>query len=55
MKEEFETVMQGVPFAEIGVGITEPLLKIKGLDGGDVINADIHHLKNMWKYPLEDV
>jgi phosphoribosylformylglycinamidine synthase len=54
-KEEFEAVMQGVPFAEIGRVIDEPRLAVKGLDGGDIINSNIHHLKNMWKHPLEEV
>jgi phosphoribosylformylglycinamidine synthase II len=55
MKREFEFVMQDVPFAEVGVVIDEPRLKIRGLDDVFIINSDIHHLKKVWKYPLEEV
>jgi phosphoribosylformylglycinamidine synthase len=55
MKEEFELVMQGNTFAEIGSVTDEPRLKIRGVNDHYIINSDINRLKEIWKRPLEDV
>jgi phosphoribosylformylglycinamidine synthase len=54
-KEEFESVMRGNTYAEVGVVTDEQRLKIRGLDEYYIINSDINRLKAMWKRPLENV
>ncbi len=54
-KREFKRLMDGVKFEEVGVVTRHPYLKIKGLDGKYVINADIRKLKKIWKNVLKGV
>jgi phosphoribosylformylglycinamidine synthase len=54
-KREFERLMDGVKFAEVGVVTRQPYLKIKGFDGKYAINADIRKLKKVWKNVLKGV
>ena len=54
-KEEFERVIQGNAYAHIGFVTEERRLKIRGLEGRYVVDADIDSLKEVWKSTLEGV
>jgi phosphoribosylformylglycinamidine synthase subunit PurSL len=49
---EFEAMMQGFPLAEVGATQDNEMLKIAGLSGELVIQADIRELKRRWQAPL---
>jgi phosphoribosylformylglycinamidine synthase len=54
-KKRFETVMQGSICGHVGFVLEKPVLRVKGLNGKDVIQTTIAKLKQMWKTPLEAV
>ncbi|MFH1424652.1 MAG: AIR synthase-related protein [archaeon] len=47
-KAEFEKLMEGIPFAEVGVVTKEPILKITQ-GGNELINKSIAELKGAWQ------
>jgi len=51
-RETFERHMAGCPLGKIGQVVAEPLLTIRGVNGGTVVRAPIHELKEVWKRPL---
>jgi phosphoribosylformylglycinamidine synthase len=48
----FEDCLQGNAFAEVGKVIAGPALKVVGLGGKTVVQADIFDLKEAWQRPL---
>ena len=54
-REEFERVMRGNAYAHVGFVTDEQRLKIRGLEGYYVVDADINRLKEVWKSTLEGV
>lgn len=51
-KEEFERIMNGNVYAQVGVVTDNNRLRIKGLDGKQIIDSDIDHMKSVWKNTL---
>lgn len=51
-KDAFGKALEGFDVAGVGTVTQEPRLKIAGLNGGTVVNADIHELKRAWQEPL---
>jgi phosphoribosylformylglycinamidine synthase len=51
-ESEFEEVMKGFPFACVGQVTLESRVRIVGLKGSMVIDADIWDLKRKWQAPL---
>lgn len=54
-KVRFETIMQGSIFTHIGFVLEKPVMRIKGLNGKDIIQTNIVKLKQVWKTTLEAV
>jgi len=54
-KEEFEKIMKGTAYSQIGVVTPDKKLRIKGLDGNYVVDADLGRLKEVWKSTLKDM
>ena len=54
-KEEFEKTMRGSVCVHVGFVIERPELRIRGLSGSDVIQANLAELKSVWKSTLEVV
>ncbi|MDI6776521.1 MAG: AIR synthase-related protein [Syntrophales bacterium] len=53
LKERFEEMMEScTTVSQIGVVLSESLLKISGIRGGRIIEEDIVHLKALWQKPL---
>jgi phosphoribosylformylglycinamidine synthase subunit PurSL len=48
----FEEVMAGFPLARVGEVCEEPRVKVTGLAGNVVVDADIWELKAQWQAPL---
>ncbi|MDR0372792.1 MAG: phosphoribosylformylglycinamidine synthase subunit PurL [Nitrososphaerota archaeon] len=48
-KEDFEALMQGKSFVEIGKVTKEPRLCIRGLNGNTTIDASLDKLRQSWK------
>jgi len=51
-KEDFEALMKGKAYAEIGTVIKNPRLIIKGLKGEVVVDATLSDLLVSWKRTL---
>jgi phosphoribosylformylglycinamidine synthase len=51
-RAEFEAAMAGFPLARVGEVTEEPRLRIEGLRGEVVVDADIWELKKRWQEPL---
>jgi phosphoribosylformylglycinamidine synthase subunit PurSL len=51
-RSAFEAAMAGFPLALVGEVTEEPRLKVQGLNGEVVIDADIWELKKRWQEPL---
>ncbi len=51
-KEDFESILKGNTFAEIGRVLAEPLFIVKGIKGGKIIEENIGDLKEAWQRPL---
>jgi len=51
-KDEFEKMMSGVAFSEIGRVTDDNKFEVYGRDGKVVLNADIAELKEAWQKPL---
>jgi phosphoribosylformylglycinamidine synthase II len=54
-RDQFESIMSGNCFASIGVVTEEPVLKISGISGSDVVNADLSELKEAWQKTLREL
>jgi len=54
-KEEFEKVMKGCVYMHVGFIVKKPILRIRGLDGDDVIQANLQEIKRAWKGTLEGI
>ena len=53
-KERFEEMMEGcATVSQIGVVLSEDLLKINGLKGKRIVEEEINHLKALWQKPLD--
>jgi hypothetical protein len=52
-REDFETLMKGSIYAEIGKVKKEGYLSVFGLDDEKVVDASLTELKNNWKSALE--
>ncbi len=52
-KEQFEKMMNGVPFAQIGITIEEKRLKITGLSGAVIIDASVEELRQLYHSTLD--
>ncbi|HMK35753.1 MAG TPA: AIR synthase-related protein [Desulfomonilaceae bacterium] len=48
----FEAAMSGFPLAHVGEVTEEPKVKVMGLQGATVVDADIRELKKRWQAPL---
>jgi hypothetical protein len=44
--------MKGIAMGQVGEVLAEGLLKINGLDGKRIVEADINELKAAWQRPL---
>ncbi len=53
-KEEFEKIVNGISFANVGVVTQSKQLKVTGIDGSQIIDIDINDLKNKWQNTLRD-
>ena len=51
-KDDFETLMKGVDYAEVGTVTKESVLSVTGLNGEQKINADLGELRKRWKNTL---
>ncbi|MCW4016216.1 MAG: phosphoribosylformylglycinamidine synthase subunit PurL [Candidatus Bathyarchaeota archaeon] len=51
-KTEFEALMKGVYCAEIGTVTNDEVMSVTGLDGKQVLHADIPELRRRWKSAL---
>jgi phosphoribosylformylglycinamidine synthase len=51
-KKDFEKVMSGVAFAEVGRVMKDQKFEVYGSKGGIVLSADIADLKEAWQSPL---
>ncbi len=49
---EFETLMEGIQHADIGVVTAAANLEIKGRGGGSLISLPLHDLKEAWQRPM---
>jgi phosphoribosylformylglycinamidine synthase len=54
-RAEFEAIMSGNCIASIGVVTEEPVLKISGISGSDVVNAALSELKEAWQCTLREL
>jgi len=54
-RERFETVMAGTPFAEVGRVLEERRLRLTGLAGKPIMEADVMALKRSWQETLADI
>lgn len=54
-KEEFEKIMEGTAYSQIGIVTNNSKLKIKGLGGAYVIDSELDHLKEAWRSTLRNV
>jgi phosphoribosylformylglycinamidine synthase len=54
-KEEFERIMKGSEFSQVGVVTESTNLKITGLDGSCVIDSSLDRLKESWKRTLREL
>jgi len=52
---DFEKVMRGSVYAQIGFVVEKPVLRIRGLGGSDVVRAELEELKRAWKSMLEAI
>lgn len=51
-QQQFEALMKGIPYGMIGQVISEPFLKIRGLNNKFIINENIYDLKESWQSPM---
>jgi phosphoribosylformylglycinamidine synthase II len=51
-KSAFETAMAGFPLALVGEVTEETRLRVEGLKGGMLVDADVWELKKRWQEPL---
>ena len=51
-KKSFEKAMKGIPIKMIGIVENTKKMKVNGLNGKEVINANINTLKSNWKKPF---
>ena len=51
----FEETMAGAPCARVGEVTAEPRLRVQGLGGGTVIDADVLELKANWKATFDGI
>jgi len=54
-KKKFEEIMNENIYGLIGSVTEQPYLKIKGLDGNYIVDANINRLKETWKKTLSDI
>ncbi len=54
-KEEFEKLMEGNVYSQVGVVTEENRLKVNGLDGDLIIDTAIDHAKSVWQSTLRDL
>ncbi|MCX5858436.1 MAG: AIR synthase-related protein [Proteobacteria bacterium] len=52
--EKFEKRMKGLPLAKIGVVTNEPVLKIQGVKGQEIIRVEVSKLKEAYKKTFKD-
>jgi hypothetical protein len=52
VKERFEKIMEENVFACVGEVIQDKALKIKGINGEEILKENIDDLKDVWKAPL---
>jgi len=52
-KNKLEEILEGNDFSEIGVVTKEKILRFKGLNGEEIINAELEELKKEWKKTLD--
>jgi phosphoribosylformylglycinamidine synthase len=51
----FEEVMAGRPWARVGEVTESPTLRLRGLEGREVVWAEIGALKAAWQKPLREI
>ncbi|MBN1383385.1 MAG: phosphoribosylformylglycinamidine synthase subunit PurL [Elusimicrobia bacterium] len=54
-EQEFKKILQEINFAKIGTVIKNKKFNIKGIDGKEVIDADIFELKECWQKTLSNI
>ncbi|MDE1825383.1 MAG: phosphoribosylformylglycinamidine synthase [Candidatus Micrarchaeota archaeon] len=54
-KEEFEKIMERNSCAQIGVVTEDSAMRIKGLDGEEIVGLDVSWLKRVWKSTLGEL
>jgi phosphoribosylformylglycinamidine (FGAM) synthase-like enzyme len=48
-RNDFEALMKGVAFAEVGRVEKKGVLSVNGLNGKQVVHADLENLRRSWK------
>ena len=51
-KDAFESVMDGVEYAQVGYVTSDPILNIDGIAGQNIVSENILTLKDNWKKTL---
>jgi phosphoribosylformylglycinamidine synthase len=51
-KTDFETLFKGHPYACIGTVTEDPTLRIKGIEGKELLSLPVEKLKRAWKRPF---
>lgn len=51
-KKAFERLLEGFPCGCVGTITESSLFRVKGISGSQVIEEDVHTLKNAWKRPF---
>lgn len=54
-REEFERIMSGSVFAQVGIVTDGDRIRIMGLDGNRMIDADLNGLKSAWQSTLRNM
>lgn len=51
-KDEFEKIMEGNVYSQIGIVTNDGKLRIRGSTGNYIVDLDLEHLKEIWKSTL---
>ncbi|MCX7703091.1 MAG: phosphoribosylformylglycinamidine synthase subunit PurL [Planctomycetota bacterium] len=54
-RQEFEKLLDGIPFGLLGKTVREPVVRIRGIMGNVVVEEVLENLRNAWKRPLANL